>query len=983
MAQKKTTTKRKTTAKKQPAKKQTKKTSKRKEIEIIDIKSNRPKIVEEVPKSNTVAKEIWMLLIILVSIVMFLGVLNLAGGFGEIMHDFLCGLFGALGYVFPFIFAIVCIYLIRRFQYDRYKAVVKMLCLVVGFVCLCVIASLLDSMISSGIYKAYNFYDHGKEGFNGGLLGGSIAVLFYPNIGILASYIIFVFLAIICFVIATGRSILRPIRNTGRKIRERTKEDYEYVQENRNIREEERRIARSNKREEKLQARRDNLTRINRKTDGISLENITIKEAGDTVIPVSGEPIISKEMNAQEGEAKARAAAAEYASGLGINIHRNAESDVAEVADGPGPILGDDPNYDPSMGVKIPTPADPGDEIIDEATSEKSQKVSAKRKFMTASELDNLDDLGDVEDVRTNETESESPDIEVSLTSDSSSNDYMGEDVDAESTMPDVTPDVPPVVAVATATSASAATKPEATASAGAVFSTEAPKPRKRVAKKKSYKFPPIGLLEKGDKSNVTSNAELREVATKLEQTLVNFGVGAKVTDVSCGPTVTRYELKPDMGVKISKIVALKDDMKLALAASDIRIEAPIPGKAAVGVEVPNAVNSMVALRDILESQKFKTAKSNLAFGVGRDIGGDIVVTDIAKMPHLLIAGATGSGKSVCLNTIIMSILYRATPDEVKFIMIDPKQVELTLYANIPHMLVPVVTDARKAAAALNWGVAEMDQRYTKFKDLGVRDLVGYNEKIKEMQKEYDAAPEHDEDEERPELLPELVIIVDEMADLMMVAANEVENAIVRLAQLARAAGIHIILATQRPSVKVVTGLIKTNIPSRIALSVASGIDSRIIIDMTGAEELLGKGDMLFAPQWLPKPVRVQGAFVSDEEVQRVVDFWANQKDESQTAREKVLAKEIESKSTMGGESAAGSDEIDELFIECGKFIIENDKASIGNLQRRFRIGFNRAARIMDALSDAGAVGPDEGKKPREVLMDMAQFEEYVSSIYE
>lgn len=481
---------------------------------------------------------------------------------------------------------------------------------------------------------------------------------------------------------------------------------------------------------------------------------------------------------------------------------------------------------------------------------------------------------------------------------------------------------------------------------------------------KKEYKFPPMNLLKRGVASNNSfSEKEYKETAIKLQQTLQNFGVGVTVTDISCGPSVTRYELHPEQGVKVSKIVALTDDIKLNLAAADIRIEAPIPGKSAVGIEVPNKENNVVLLRDLLESEEFKKHSSKVAFAVGKDIAGQTVVTDIAKMPHLLIAGATGSGKSVCINTLIMSIIYKSNPDDVKLIMIDPKVVELSVYNGIPHLMIPVVTDPKKASGALNWAVNEMTDRYQKFAQYNVRDLKGYNQKVESIK--------DIEDENKPEKLPQIIIIVDELADLMMVAPGEVEDAICRLAQLARAAGIHLVIATQRPSVNVITGLIKANIPSRIAFSVSSGVDSRTIIDMNGAEKLLGKGDMLFYPSGVQKPQRVQGAFVSDQEVSKVVEFLTEQKLTSD------YNPEVENKiaNSIQNDSSSGGADRDAYFVQAGRFIIEKDKASIGMLQRMFKIGFNRAARIMDQLAENGVVGEEEGTKPRKVLMSMEQFE--------
>ena len=486
------------------------------------------------------------------------------------------------------------------------------------------------------------------------------------------------------------------------------------------------------------------------------------------------------------------------------------------------------------------------------------------------------------------------------------------------------------------------------------------------------YMIPPLTLLKHGEGAKGDTSKALKETAYRLQQTLLNFGVKVTITDISQGPAVTRYEMQPEQGVKVSKIVGLADDIKLNLAATDIRIEAPIPGKAAVGIEVPNKENSTVMLRDLLETEEFRKFPSNLAFAVGKDIGGKVVVADIAKMPHVLIAGATGSGKSVCINTIIMSILYKANPNDVKMIMIDPKVVELSVYNGIPHLMIPVVTDPKKASAALHWGVAEMTDRYQKFAEMNVRDLKGYNKAVEAGKCDAEGQPLHK--------MPQIVIIVDELADLMMVAAGEVEESICRLAQLARAAGIHLIIATQRPSVDVITGLIKANMPSRIAFSVSSGVDSRTILDMNGAEKLLGKGDMLFYPQGYAKPGRVQGAFVSDSEVSDVVEFLKNQQLGNISYNSEI---EEKIKSTMqsgvsSGASSSGGSEFDAYFADAGRFVIEKDKASIGMLQRVFKIGFNRAARIVDQLENAGVVGAEEGTKPRKILMSPEQFESFV-----
>lgn len=479
----------------------------------------------------------------------------------------------------------------------------------------------------------------------------------------------------------------------------------------------------------------------------------------------------------------------------------------------------------------------------------------------------------------------------------------------------------------------------------------------------RAYAFPPVELLgEPVHNNDSLSDAELRETANKLQETLKSFNVDVQMGAVTCGPTVTRYELLPEQGVRVNKITNLTDDIKLSLAAQSIRIEAPIPGKSAVGIEVPNPTPSSVFFRELLEGEAFEKAKSPLTFAVGKDISGKLILTDIGKMPHLLIAGATGSGKSVCINTLIMSILYKSDPKDVKLIMIDPKVVELSVYNGIPHLMCPVVTDAKEAAATLNWAVREMSDRYNKFTELGVRNIAGYNDKIQKVDNPEKAGYTK---------MPYIVVIVDEFADLMMVASKDVEDAVCRLAQLARAAGIHLVLATQRPSVNVITGTIKANIPSRIAFSVSSAIDSRTILDRGGAEKLLGKGDMLFFPSGYSEPVRVQGAFVTDEEVSKVVDFL---KDNNDRPEYNDNVTQVVDEDTKESEKDSKPDR-DEYFEEAGRFVIDSDRAAAGQLQRRFSIGFNRAGRIIDQLHKAGVVGPAEGTKPRKILMSRNEFE--------
>lgn len=484
-----------------------------------------------------------------------------------------------------------------------------------------------------------------------------------------------------------------------------------------------------------------------------------------------------------------------------------------------------------------------------------------------------------------------------------------------------------------------------------------------QIVEDEHYEYPPMELLSKGSRKSLKGGARaLTDTATKLQKTLYSFGVSAKVENVSVGPAITRYELKPAEGVRVSKIANLADDIALNLAAETIRIEAPIPGKQAVGIEVPNKEKEVVHFREILDSDEFRNNKSKLTIGLGKDVAGNVQLADIAKMPHVLIAGSTGSGKSVCINTIITSIIYNAKPSEVKFVMVDPKVVELSVYNGIPHLLIPVVTDPRKAAGALAWAVQEMDDRYNKFASKGVRDLKGYN---KAIEKENEAGK-----------LPQIVIIIDELADLMMVAKSDVEDAICRLAQKARAAGMHLVIATQRPSVDVITGLIKANVPSRIAFAVSSQVDSRTILDSVGAEKLLGKGDMLFFPAGAPKPSRVQGAFVSDDEVEKIVDFIKS--NGTATYSEDIL-ESIENSNKTDKEIADSKDDDDDtdpFLMDAIQTVVETGQASTSFIQRRFKVGYARAGRIIDQMEERGVISGYQGSKPREVLMTLDRWNE-------
>ena len=788
---------------------------------------------------NFVIDEIIIWIVLAVSILLLISNFGFGGTLGASASAFLMESFGAGAYLVPFLLFGVTAFLVSN-KHNRiayWKSGAAVIC----FLILCGLFELISDA--------------------GGTVGGSLADILSPALGVAGTYVILIIMLITGIVIITGRSVLKGVKKQSDRAYSHAKESNTRRREASARRREERRTAREEKELEQAKAEKKTASkRKDRHVEGVSF---------DTTL--SGRSPEMKEMKADE------------------------------------------------LKTDIPSAVQPNTKDTQDLVINRTQPEMAAQP----------DDLPDPFD-----TDSAVESLEDPKAPAKRSRKKAGADA----------------IAQETANVAQAVSENE--------------------VKNETYHTPPFSLLTRGKKGGGDSDTHLRETAGKLQDTLHSFGVNVTVTNVSCGPAVTRYELQPEQGVKVSKIVGLADDIKLNLAAADIRIEAPIPGKAAVGIEVPNKENSAVMLRDLLESTEFKNSASNVSFAVGRDIAGRCVVADIAKMPHLLIAGATGSGKSVCINTLIMSILYKASPDQVRLIMVDPKVVELSVYNGIPHLMIPVVTDPKKAAGALNWAVAEMTRRYQAFAEHQVRDMKGYNEKVSQL--------EPDENGNKPDTMPQIVIIVDELADLMMVAPGEVEESICRLAQLARAAGIHLVLATQRPSVNVITGLIKANMPSRIAFSVSSGVDSRTIIDMNGAEKLLGKGDMLFYPSGYQKPVRVQGAFVSDKEVQKVTDYLKDHNGDAAYSQEVV---EHMNSSAAGGNMMSGSDsasERDAYFVDAGKLIIDKEKASIGMLQRMFKIGFNRAARIMDQLCEAGVVGPEEGTKPRKVLMSMEEFEQYI-----
>lgn len=897
-------------------------------------------------------REVILWIIVAVSILLFISNFGIGGTIGNAVSRFFFGVMGLIAYVFPVLLLVGTFFAVSN-RGNR-VATVKLVAMILFDLFLCMLIELLTKGSAvDGAAAAYSYSFEHRTG--GGFIGGLLAWIFCPNFGLAGSYVIDAIMLIISLVLITERSALRGMQKGGKKVYESARSGNERHKERVRIQREER----EQRREEQA------LRRMDRKVEGVAIDTQVLPR--QNVIEHSDE---ISELNAED------------------------YLEMPEVREEKIVPLTSDGGYPPAENL---TPSAFSDEALAAVTPEASQNISAwtpetetaqGASWNTAPAEASWDVATEPEDPWSTIASQEQkdpwssaaePEDPWSTASAQEQKESWGSAAGPENAWEAAAPKVQLKEPQEASTAVSPAeTKAVSGIGENAAHTTSASAasgesvPAEKMPPERPYVFPPADLLTKAANKAGDSRQHLQETAMKLQQTLKNFGVNVTITNISCGPAVTRYELQPEMGVKVSKIVNLADDIKLNLAAADIRIEAPIPGKAAIGIEVPNKENVMVSFRELVESEEFKKHPSKISFGVGKDIGGKVTVADIAKMPHLLIAGATGSGKSVCINTIIMSILYKANPKEVKLIMIDPKVVELSVYNGIPHLMIPVVTDPKKAAGALHWAVDEMTDRYQKFANASVRDLKGYNAKIESLPTI--------EGDPKPEKLPQIVIIVDELADLMMVSPGEVEESICRLAQLARACGIHLIIATQRPSVNVITGLIKANMPSRIAFAVTSGVDSRTILDMNGAEKLLGKGDMLFSPQGIPKPVRVQGAFVSDEEVSAVVGFIKEQNGQvtySAEMEEKLSNMESANTTVAIDSSADAGDGRDVYFADAARLLMEKEKGSIGMLQRYFKIGFNRAARIMDQLEEAGIVGPEEGTKPRRVLMSPEQFEQY------
>ena len=868
--------------------------------------------------ANPLKDEIVILIALACSLILLLSNFNLAGSVGAWIKWFMFGLIGIMEYLFPIILAATLIFMVSNKDMLAVAKVKSAAVYALVIVLSAFVMRITDNPPITDTSMGEFFEICADEKIGGGLFGGLLCKIMSP-MGTVGTFVVLLILAIICIIIITERSFISGImdmKSGGQRMIKAARQDYDMYMEHASDRAALRQAIQD---EYDTESDEEYLARRKREKELKNQERLKREQ----------EILEKKEQRVKERISR-------KARGVTLDTELPRENiapnsvDIHEIITDVGRDIDTTDHY--SQDIYEPEEIRPLDELSAEDVNihevQEYEQIHSKDDYEAGKyEPDYQDDSTDLSESPSVVNSSGMPEVESGAGKESGTGSSLAGDISVE----------------------------------------------KHAAKKTNYIFPPVSLLARGSARKGANQAvENQNTALRLQQTLQNFGVKVTITDISCGPSVTRYELSPEQGVKVSKIVSLADDIKLNLAAADIRIEAPIPGKSAIGIEVPNKEPGSVHFRELIESDAFKNAPSNIAFAAGKDIAGKTIVADIAKMPHLLIAGATGSGKSVCINTIIMSILYKAHPDDVKLILVDPKVVELSVYNGIPHLLTPVVTDPKKASSALNWAVAEMTVRYNKFAQMNVRDLKGYNAKVEKLMAAENPGIEP------PEKMPQIVIVIDELADLMMVAPGEVEDAICRLAQLARAAGIHLVIATQRPSVNVITGIIKANIPSRIAFSVSSGVDSRTIIDMNGAEKLLGKGDMLFFPSGYPKPVRVQGAFVSDEEVGKVVDFLKANMGEEVVYDEEVT-NSITSMESSSGVKETESDR-DQLFAEAGRFVIEKEKGSIGMLQRNFKIGFNRAGRIMDQLADAGVVGPEIGTKPRKIIMTTEEFEDFLKN---
>lgn len=863
-------------------------------------------------KDIKLKNEIKLLIALVVTLLLLLSNFGFLSPVGDYLSYFMFGLFGFIAYIFPLVMFFGVAFLISNINNKR--GIKK-------FIAGCALYILVSATIQlvfmeyDNTLSAFDYYKIcGKGKVGGGLIGALIEKSLHSLFGMLGTYIILALLIIITVVILTEKSFISGVKKGSSAVYETAKEDAVRIKK----------TAKSIANERAYQKKEK---RVDNRVHGVNIATVGNGNATeDEDIHEIGQEIMSKlssdDMEVYNGHV-------ELEEGFDYNEMPNKENSSD--------------NYNVTNNSNVESGNVVNNNSLSSNSLNSNSLNSNSYKEDTSEEYDGYD----------NEDGLYVPKEQIHVSNEAKQ--VMNRKAFSVGNV-NVTGSVASSAVNATG-SVTGSVARDVSANGAANISANKPNSTPAPTRKKAYTLPSTALLNKGNgTTKPVDNAKLRMVANKLQEILHTFGINATVVDFCRGPSVTRYEIQPETGTRINKITSLADDIKLNMAATDISIE-PVPGKSTIGIEVPNEGRDTVLIRELIESKELRANSSKIAFAAGKDIAGNVVVADIGKMPHMLVAGTTGSGKSVFTNSIIMSILFRAKPEEVRLIIVDPKVVEFGVYNGIPHLLQPVVTDPKMAANTLKWAVAEMSERYKKFADFNVRDLKGYNEKIESAGKESGLTK-----------LPQIVIVIDELADLMMVAAKDVEESICRLAQLARAAGIHLIIATQRPSVDVVTGLIKANIPSRCALMVSSGTDSRTIIDSNGAEKLLGNGDMLFYPSGYVKPVRLQGAFVSDQEVQRVVDFWKAQADGN--TYDESIASYVKTP-----EASSQEGDRDDYFFEAAKLVIQKEKASASMLQRYLNIGFNRASKIIDQLYDAGVIGDEEGTKPRKVIMTMEQLE--------
>ena len=908
---------------------------------------------KEQAERNSFIKVVGTIVAIFITVFIALSNFSLCGSIGNIIRSSVLSFFGTFGYFFPIVMGISI--LISLFNSDR-KSNIKIYSLLFFYISIiCLFESLIHDFsieddffnaINASIIRAANYFSFSANNFSGGVVGTGISFITYKAIGKVGSLILYGTLSLITFILLFGLGISRDIAYFFKSIflfipnmiarhNERQEEDRQIAIDNENI------LKNTIEKSKKANLRvsfdsaysgnrlvLEPIEETKRKTFDTSNINITAKDIQSRFYNPENEVDYSSTHQSKLLDEMKKKSINEI-------LYEEKEKGIEK-----SPFF-----Y--TEGMK------PIEELENISIPDKNDVNVFENSYINVSNQQNSNSFSAGSTEGFEDEEPEFNDDEKSFASglkDLRSDGKVDENTDAKELLTNIK-------------------------NKNLEFENKSLKndsgisPTKKRHKK--YKFPPMSFLHRTEKSTKNTDPSLNEKAGILVETLKQFGVGVTVTNITVGPSVTRFELKPDIGVKISKILSLENDVKLALAASEIRIEAPIPGKSAIGIEIANAKSSGVLLGDIVATTEFRNAESKLTVAIGKDISGKSIITDLRKMPHLLIAGATGSGKSVCVNSLITSLIYKASPEDVRLIMVDPKVVELQIYDGIPHLLIPVVTNPKKAAGALNWAVSEMTRRYNLIQEKRVRDIESYNQAIEGDIDKIGVNEDNEASLEPVSKLPYIVIIIDEFADLMMVASKDVENSIMRIAQLARACGIYLVIATQRPTVNVISGSIKTNVPSRISFAVSSGIDSQTILDRRGAEKLLGHGDMLYFPQGIPEPIRVQGCYVSEEEILNIVNFVKDDNVVYDEVAENAIEKGVTGES---GGSGFDPNEKDDMFVEAGRLVIEQQNASIGMLQRRFRMGFNRAARVIDQLEAEGVISAQDGKKPREVLMNIEDF---------